>query len=88
MGLRKLTQREESVAKQERKRFRLMNVAIASVIVMCAALWLVQDKLYGDAVNTGTVTYISSAIGVSIGLLIRITAGKITSYFIMLHLLC
>lgn len=44
MGLRKLTQWEETVAKQEQKRFWLMNIAIVCVIVMCAVLWLVQDR--------------------------------------------
>ena len=63
MGLRKLTQWEETVAKQEQKQSRLMSVAIVCVIAMCAVLWLVQDKLYGDVVNTGTGAYISSAIG-------------------------
>lgn len=76
MGLRKLTQWEETVAKQEQKQFRLMSVAIVCVIVMCAVLWLVQDKLYGDVVNTGTGAYISSAIGVGLGLLMRSAAGK------------
>ena len=76
MGLGKLTQWEESVAKQERKRFRLMSVAIASVIVMCVVLWLVQNQLYGGVVNTGTGGYISSAIGVGLGLLMRSIAGK------------
>ena len=47
MGLRKLTQWEETVAKQEQKQSRLMSVAIVCVIAMCAVLWLVQDKLYG-----------------------------------------
>lgn len=76
MGLRKLTQWEETVAKQEQKRFWLMNIAIVCVIVMCAVLWLVQDKLYGDVVNTGTGAYISSAIGVSLGLFVRSTTGE------------
>jgi len=76
MGLRKLTQWEETVAKQEQKRFWLMNIAIVCVIVMCAVLWLVQDKLYGDVVNTGTGAYISSAIGVGLGLLMRSAAGE------------
>lgn len=76
MGLRKLTQWEETVAKQEQKQFRLMSVAIVCVIAMCAVLWLVQDKLYGDVVNTGTGAYISSAIGVGLGLLMRSAAGK------------
>jgi uncharacterized membrane protein len=71
MGLRKLTQWEETVAKQEQKQFRLMSVAIVCVIAMCVVLWLVQDKLYGDVVNTGTGAYISSAIGVGLGLLMR-----------------
>ena len=53
-----------------------MSVAIVCVIVMCAVLWLVQDKLYGDVVNTGTGAYISSAIGVGLGLLMRSAAGK------------
>ena len=44
MGLRKLTQWEETVAKQEQKQSRLMSVAIVCVIAMCAVLWLVQDK--------------------------------------------
>ena len=43
MGLRKLTQWEETVAKQEQKQSRLMRVAIVGVIAMCAVLWLVQD---------------------------------------------
>ena len=51
MGLRKLTQWEETVAKQEQKQSRLMSVAIVCVIAMCAVLWLVQDKLYGDVVH-------------------------------------
>ena len=76
MGLRKLTQWEETVAKQEQKQFRLMSVAIVCVIAMCVVLWLVQDKLYGDVVNTGTGAYISSAIGVGLGLLMRSAAGK------------
>ena len=76
MGLRKLTQWEETVAKQEQKRFWLMNIAIVCVIAMCVVLWLVQDKLYGDVVNTGTGAYISSAIGVGLGLLMRSAAGK------------
>ena len=76
MGLRKLTQWEETVAKQEQKQFRLMSVAIVCVIAMCVMLWLVQDQLYGDVVNTGTGAYISSAIGVGLGLLMRSAAGK------------
>ena len=76
MGLRKLTQWEETVAKQEQKQFRLMSVAIVCVIAMCVVLWLVQDKLYGDVVNTGMGAYISSAIGVGLGLLMRSAAGK------------
>ena len=59
MGLRKLTQWEETVAKQEQKQSRLMSVAIVCVIAMCAVLWLVQDKLYGDVVQTGAATYVS-----------------------------
>ena len=57
MGLRKLTQWEETVAKQEQKQSRLMSVAIVCVIAMCAVLWLVQDKLYGDVVRTGAAAY-------------------------------
>lgn len=76
MGLRKLTQWEETVAKQEQKQFRLMSVAIVCVIVMCAVLWLVQDQLYGDVVYTGTGGYIGSAISVGLGLLMRNAAGK------------
>ena len=53
-----------------------MSVAIVCVIAMCVVLWLVQDKLYGDVVNTGTGAYISSAIGVGLGLLMRSAAGK------------
>lgn len=73
MGLRKLTQWEETVAKQEQKQFRLMSVAIVCVIVMCAVLWLVQDKLYGDVVRTGAAVYGCSFIGVAIGLFVRST---------------
>lgn len=65
MGLRKLTQWEETVAKQEQKRFWLMNIAIVCVIAMCAVLWLVQDKLYGDVVRTGAAAYGCSFIGVA-----------------------
>ena len=64
MGLRKLTQWEETVAKQEQKQSRLMSVAIVCVIAMCAVLWLVQDKLYGDVVRTGAAAYGCSFIGV------------------------
>ena len=67
MGLRKLTQWEETVAKQEQKQSRLMSVAIVCVIAMCAVLWLVQDKLYGDVVRTGAAAYGCSFIGVAIG---------------------
>lgn len=73
MGLRKLTQWEETVAKQEQKRFWLMNIAIVCVIAMCAVLWLVQDKLYGDVVRTGAAAYGCSFIGVAIGLFVRST---------------
>ena len=76
MGLRKLTQWEETVAKQEQKQSRLMSVAIVCVIAMCAVLWLVQDKLYGDVVQTGTATYGCSFIGVAIGLFVRSTTGE------------
>ena len=68
MGLRKLTQWEETVAKQEQKQFRLMSVAIVCVIAMCAVLWLVQDKLYGDVVQTGATSYLGAFIGAGIGL--------------------
>lgn len=71
MGLRKLTQWEETVAKQEQKRFWLMNIAIVCVIVMCAVLWLVQDKLYGDVVRTGATSYFGAFIGAGIGLALR-----------------
>ena len=71
MGLRKLTQWEETVAKQEQKQFRLMSVAIVCVIAMCAVLWLVQDKLYGDVVQTGTTSYLGAFIGAGIGLALR-----------------
>lgn len=67
MGLRKLTQWEETVAKQEQKQSRLMSVAIVCVIAMCAVLWLVQDKLYGDVVQTGTATYLGAFTGAGIG---------------------
>lgn len=73
MGLRKLTQWEETVAKQEQKQSRLMSVAIVCVIAMCAVLWLVQDKLYGDVVRTGAAAYGCSFIGVAIGLFVRST---------------
>lgn len=76
MGLRKLTQWEETVAKQEQKQSRLMSVAIVCVIAMCAVLWLVQDKLYGDVVRTGAAAYGCSFIGVAIGLFVRSAAGK------------
>lgn len=76
MGLRKLTQWEETVAKQEQKQFRLMNAAIVCVIVMCAVLWLVQDKLYGDVVQTGTTSYFGAFTGAGLGLLMRSAAGK------------
>lgn len=76
MGLRKLTQWEETVAKQEQKRFRLMNAAIVCVIAMCAVLWLVQDKLYGDVVRTSAAAYGCSFIGVAIGLFVRSTTGE------------
>ena len=71
MGLRKLTQWEETVAKQEQKQFRLMSVAIVCVIAMCAVLWLVQDKLYGDVVRTGATSYFGAFIGAGIGLALR-----------------
>lgn len=71
MGLRKLTQWEETVAKQEQKQFRLMSVAIVCVIAMCAVLWLVQDKLYGDVVQTGATSYLGAFIGAGIGLALR-----------------
>ena len=76
MGLRKLTQWEETVAKQEQKQSRLMSVAIVCVIAMCAVLWLVQDQLYGDVVQTGAATYGCSFIGVAIGLFVRSTTGE------------
>ena len=76
MGLRKLTQWEETVAKQEQKRFWLMSVAIVCVIAMCVVLWLVQDKLYGDVVRTGAAAYGCSFIGVAIGLFVRSTTGE------------
>ena len=76
MGLRKLTQWEETVAKQEQKQSRLMSVAIVCVIAMCAVLWLVQDKLYGDVVRTGAAAYGCSFIGVAIGLFERSTTGE------------
>ena len=76
MGLRKLTQWEETVAKQEQKQSRLMSVAIVCVIAMCAVLWLVQDKLYGDVVRTGAAAYGCSFIGVAIGLFVRSTTGE------------
>lgn len=76
MGLRKLTQWEETVAKQEQKQFRLMSVAIVCVIAMCVVLWLVQDKLYGDVVRTGAAAYGCSFIGVAIGLFVRSTTGE------------
>lgn len=76
MGLRKLTQWEETVAKQEQKQFRLMSVAIVCVIVMCVVLWLVQDQLYGDVVRTGAAAYGCSFIGVAIGLFVRSTTGE------------
>ena len=71
MGLRKLTQWEETVAKQEQKQFRLMSVAIVCVIVMCAVLWLVQDKLYGDVVRTGAAVYFGAFTGAGIGRTLR-----------------
>ncbi len=71
MGLRKLTQWEETVAKQEQKQFRLMSVAIVCVIAMCAVLWLVQDKFYGDVVRTGATSYLGAFIGAGIGLALR-----------------
>ena len=71
MGLRKLTQWEETVAKQEQKQSRLMSVAIVCVIAMCAVLWLVQDKLYGDVVQTGTATYLGAFTGAGIGRALR-----------------
>ena len=71
MGLRNLTQWEETVAKQEQKQFRLMSIAIVCVIAMCAVLWLVQDKLYGDVVQTGTTSYLGAFIGAGIGLALR-----------------
>ena len=76
MGLRKLTQWEETVAKQEQKQSRLMSVAIVCVIAMCAVPWLVQDKLYGDVVRTGAAAYGCSFIGVAIGLFVRSTTGE------------
>ena len=76
MGLRKLTQWEETVAKQEQKQFRLMSVAIVCVIAMCVVLWLVQDQLYGDVVRTGAAAYGCSFIGVAIGLFVRSTTGE------------
>ena len=76
MGLRKPTQWEETVAKQEQKQSRLMSVAIVCVIAMCAVLWLVQDKLYGDVVRTGAAAYGCSFIGVAIGLFVRSTTGE------------
>lgn len=71
MDLRKLTQWEETVAKQRQKQFRLMSIAIVCVIVMCAVLWLVQDKLYGDVVRTGATSYLGAFIGAGIGLALR-----------------
>ena len=71
MGLRKLTQWEETVAKQEQKQSRLMSVAIVCVIAMCAVLWLVQDKLYGDVVQTGAATYLGAFTGAGIGRALR-----------------
>ncbi len=71
MGLRKLTQWEETVAKQEQKRFWLMNIAIVCVIVMCAVLWLVQDQLYGDVVRTGAAVYFGAFTGAGIGRTLR-----------------
>lgn len=76
MGLRKLTQWEETVAKQEQKQFRLVSVAIVCVIAMCVVLWLVQDQLYGDVVRTGAAAYGCSFIGVAIGLFVRSTTGE------------
>lgn len=71
MGLRKLTQWEETVAKQEQKRFWLMNIAIVCVIVMCVVLWLVQDQLYGDVVRTGAAVYFGAFTGAGIGRTLR-----------------
>lgn len=71
MGLRKLTQWEETVAKQEQKRFWLMSVAIVCVIVMCVVLWLVQDQLYGDVVRTGAAVYFGAFTGAGIGRTLR-----------------
>lgn len=79
MGLRKLTQWEETVAKQEQKQFRLMSIAVVCVIVMCVVLWLVQDKLYGDVVQTSAAAYGCSFVGVAIGLFVRSTTGETSS---------
>ena len=48
MGLRKLTQWEETVAKQEQKQSRLMSVAIVCVIAMWISftgMWCGQARL-------------------------------------------
>ena len=71
MGLRKLTQWEETVAKQEQKQFRLMSVAIVCVIAMCVVLWLVQNQLYGDVVRTGAAVYFGAFTGAGIGRTLR-----------------
>ena len=71
MGLRKLTQWEETVAKQRQKQFWLMSIAIVCVIMMCAVLWLVQDKLYGDVVRTSAAAYLGGFIGAGIGRALR-----------------
>lgn len=76
MGLRKLTQWEETVAKQEQKQSRLMSVAIVCVIAMCAVLWLVQDKLYGDVVRTGAAAYGCSFTAWPSGFLCEVQQGK------------
>ena len=71
MKLQKLIQWEKTVAEQERKRSLLMLAAFVCVLVMCAALWLIQKKLYGDVVQTGGGTYLGTSIGVGIGCALR-----------------
>lgn len=74
--MRKLLDWEKTVEAQRKKQFWLWSLALVGWAAALAAVWWIEDTLYGDIIDTGIFSFLGASIGVPIGLGLRKAMGK------------
>lgn len=74
--MRNLLDWEKTVEAQRKKQFWLWSLALVGWVAALAAIWWIEDTLYGDIIDTGLFSFLGASIGIPIGLGLRKAMGK------------